>query len=108
MGDGIKLTVRPVKQRRGTNLLMLCDEQGQPLPNQGDLTWSGRDVSGCPTVTVTFAVDGRKVSLQGEVEAALRALGAVRIPTGATTLGRDPAPPSADRPGAPGGLGRCG
>ncbi|MGY0794353.1 hypothetical protein ACW7BJ_33815 [Azospirillum argentinense] len=105
MGDGIKLTVRPVKQRRGTNLLMLCDEQGQPLPNQGDLQWTVSN--GVPAVTVTFVVDGRNVSLQGEVEVAMRSLGAVRIPAGATTLGRDPAA-AADRPGAPGGLGRCG
>lgn len=80
MDDGGKLTVRPVKQRRGINLLMLCDEQGRPLPNQSDLQWAGRDSSGCPTVTVTFAIDGRIVSLQGEVEAAMRSLGSISIP----------------------------
>jgi hypothetical protein len=56
----MKLTVRTVSAPLGVKVF-LCDESGEPLPNQVSSVLScsvDRD-----EITVTFAIDGRDVSL---------------------------------------------
>lgn len=47
----------------GDKFLMLCDEQGKPLPNQRMLVLKHDFVRESPEVQVTFVVDSENVRL---------------------------------------------
>jgi ABC-type ATPase involved in cell division len=59
-----KLQVRVMSQSVNGPLLMLCDEAGNPLPNQEKVELYN-SVSDVPKVGVTFVIDNDMVRLVG-------------------------------------------
>lgn len=57
-----KLTIRTLQMPTGPKV-MLCDEQGAPLPMQRE-TILNCGIEQIDSITVTFAIDGRHVVLE--------------------------------------------
>lgn len=55
------LVVESAGAPSGANL-MLCDENGEPLPNQQEVA-AHAEAGGFPTISVRFVVDGKSVKL---------------------------------------------
>lgn len=57
-----KLIVRTIQTPTGPKV-MLCDEQGAPLPMQRE-TVVTCGIEQIDTITVTFAIDGERIALE--------------------------------------------
>lgn len=62
----MKLTVRVVDAplQAGGTAILLCDEDGEPLPSQMDVSISQR-AAGVSTITVTLLINGDDIAFAG-------------------------------------------